>query len=338
MKRYLKYIFLLVLFCFPLFPKALTRSARLYWFDSNNQPQLYLSLTQQQITQGVSVSHTSGSFPSGLSLRYDDYTYLANTDYIITTSFTIRSQTSIVTFTDATLSISYWYNDDGYDTQYTLLSSSSCGSNCYEANYTITSKFKPTTQVSNAIQWLFFTYSRYVTYFKVNSYSVDQTSSLDSSAIISNNNQNTSNIINNQNQNTQDIIDTISDLSEGLLNDSLDSFPSGGGGGSYFDSIAQTSGTPISDLILLPYNFLNAIYNQLANGRCLPFSLGLLYSSLIEMPCLNLETLFGSTVWGIIDSLFCIFMYYNIFCLGVRTYDKWTSLVDTFQDIFKGGM
>lgn len=56
-------------------------------------------------------------------------------------------------------------------------------------------------------------------------------------------------------------------------------------------------------------------------------------SKTISLPCINLghEKYFGRIVWGIIDDLFCIFMFFNIFKMIIYFYTSWTTLQDNFM-------
>lgn len=131
----------------------------------------------------------------------------------------------------------------------------------------------------------------------------------------------------------QALSDDINDLNNTLKDDNLpDVINSGGGGGTYFDDINQSSDTPISDLILLPLNIYNKIKTSL-NTSCSSYTIPFDFTggnNTLTFPCLNLEDHLGSSLWSIIDGLFCIFMIYNIFNLCVSTYDSITNLDDLF--------
>lgn len=127
-------------------------------------------------------------------------------------------------------------------------------------------------------------------------------------------------------------------LNDTLTDDNLpDVINSGGGGGTYFDDINQSSQTPISDLLLLPLNLLNAINNSI-NNQCTPYTIPFDFTggnNTLTFPCLNLEQYLGSNLWGVIDAMFCIFMFYNIAMLIIRFFEDWTSARDTFDILFK---
>lgn len=138
----------------------------------------------------------------------------------------------------------------------------------------------------------------------------------------------------------QALSDDINDLNNTLKDDNLpDVINSGGGGGTYFDDINQSSDTPISDLLLLPLNLLNKV-NENLSSSCSPYTIPFDFtggSNTLTFPCINIESYVGSELWGIIDAMFSLFMIYNIFRLIIRYYDSWTSLDDTFHSLIKGG-
>ena len=78
----------------------------------------------------------------------------------------------------------------------------------------------------------------------------------------------------------------------------------------------------ISDLLLLPITLFTNVLNAV-NGSCSTFSLGNLYGTNLSFPCINLQNILGSTLYGVIDILLC-----GIFVLSMRK-----KFVDIFQDI-----
>lgn len=60
----------------------------------------------------------------------------------------------------------------------------------------------------------------------------------------------------------------------------------------------------ITQLLTLPITLYQSILNSL-NGSCTSFSLGSLYNHNLTLPCINLQNLLGSTLYGIIDILCC---------------------------------
>lgn len=127
----------------------------------------------------------------------------------------------------------------------------------------------------------------------------------------------------------QAISDDINSLNNNLTDTDITGIESG------LDDIEEISDTPISDLLTLPLTLLQTIYTGMSDS-CSPYQLefGLWGGSrTISLPCINLghEKYFGRIVWGIIDDLFCIFMFFNIFKMIIYFYTSWTTLQDNFM-------
>lgn len=85
----------------------------------------------------------------------------------------------------------------------------------------------------------------------------------------------------------------------------------------------------ISDLLLLPVRLFQNIVNSI-NGTCSPFNLGSLYGSNLILPCINIESLIGSTLWSVIDILFC-----GAFILVIRK--KFVDIFENLTELRNGG-
>ncbi len=85
----------------------------------------------------------------------------------------------------------------------------------------------------------------------------------------------------------------------------------------------------ISDLLLLPVRLFQNILNNI-NGSCNTFNLGSLFGSNLTLPCINIETLIGSSLWSVIDILFC-----GAFVLVIRK--KFVDIFHNFTDLKNGG-
>lgn len=84
----------------------------------------------------------------------------------------------------------------------------------------------------------------------------------------------------------------------------------------------EISNSVISDLLLLPLNMFQRIINSI-NGTCSTFNLGSLYGSNLTLPCIDVPSIIGSNLWGVIDILFS-----GIFVLSIRK-----KFVDIFENI-----
>lgn len=85
----------------------------------------------------------------------------------------------------------------------------------------------------------------------------------------------------------------------------------------------------ISDLLLLPVRLFQNIVNSI-NGSCSSFNLGSLYGSNLTLPCINIESLIGSTLWSVIDILFC-----GAFILVIRK--KFVDIFENLTELRNGG-
>ena len=98
-----------------------------------------------------------------------------------------------------------------------------------------------------------------------------------------------------------------------------------------FDDIDDgESNSPVSDLLTMPLTLLNAYVNGMS-GTCSAFNLGSLFGTNLTFPCITISDYLGSSLWSLIDSLFCIFMIYNIGMLCISIYESITSLQDSMQ-------
>ena len=100
------------------------------------------------------------------------------------------------------------------------------------------------------------------------------------------------------------------------------------------DNSASVSDSPISDLLILPVKLLTNISNGL-QGTCSSFNLGSLFGTDLILPCINLESRLGSFLWGLIDSLFCIFLIYNVGMLSIKIWTDVIMMKDVFSDLYK---
>lgn len=71
---------------------------------------------------------------------------------------------------------------------------------------------------------------------------------------------------------------------------------------SVFNNIGFTD--PLQHLLQLPVQFINALVSQ--SNTCQTINLGTLWGVALTLPCINLENIIGSNVWGIIDILMSI--------------------------------
>lgn len=137
-------------------------------------------------------------------------------------------------------------------------------------------------------------------------------------------------IKNNQNdykRELQDVNSSIQETNDTLTDDTIDDTNTS----STLEDLSEDlpTNSVISDLLLLPVRLFQNILNSI-NGSCSPFNLGSLYGSNLTLPCINIETLIGSTLWSVIDILFC-----GAFILIIRK--KFVDIFENLTELRNGG-
>lgn len=138
-----------------------------------------------------------------------------------------------------------------------------------------------------------------------------------------------------KNQAHQDSINeqnAINGVNSSLNNDSVDTADSKA---SEWAS-KSLSDNAVANMVTMPITLLQAYLNGL-NGSCSSFSLGTLYGHELTLPCINLSSYFGSTLWGVIDILFSGFMIYALGRKFVKIFNDFTNLRDNQVDELYGG-
>ena len=121
--------------------------------------------------------------------------------------------------------------------------------------------------------------------------------------------------------------------SNNQLNNSITDTSGGEVDSSWFDDFDDDSTSPISDLLTMPITLLQAYIDGFSN-TCQDINLGQLYGTYLIIPCINIEEYLGSSLWSLIDTLFSIFMIYNIAMLCITIYEGITSLNDDFSWLY----
>lgn len=117
------------------------------------------------------------------------------------------------------------------------------------------------------------------------------------------------------------------------INNTLNDDTGGEVSSSFFDDFNVDSNSPVSDLLTMPITLLQA-YIDGFSGTCRDINLGRLYGHNLIMPCINPGSYLGTELWSLIDSLFTIFMIYNIAMLCITIYEGITSLHDDFSWLY----
>lgn len=184
----------------------------------------------------------------------------------------------------------------------------------------------------------YLTFSSYASYY---SYDTDNNviqaiTNSNSSNAINNMSSAVTNSINNQ-TNTQhsDSVNTqqkITDINNTLKDSSIDSPNSTT---SSWGNMNASNGT-ITNLLTLPIQLLQAYVNGM-NSTCSSFNLGNLFGTDIILPCINVGSLIGSTLWGIIDVLFSGFMIFGIAKKLIKIFNDFTNMKSNQVDELYGG-
>lgn len=210
----------------------------------------------------------------------------------------------------------------GYKTRKDITFSVSCSGLFSNGYYPlITIQFKSDTAVSGEGQLTF-----------NNSSMVQTTSSIDSSSIINNQNNNTNTIVNNNNQNTQSIINGQQETTD-AVNGLKDSITSEDSADLSNLDIELNENDPLSNLLMLPVNLANVII-QATSGSCEDYSFGQLFGHNLKLKCIDFPSLLGSNLYHTIDILIAFFMIYQLFMMCITIYNDITSLRDGFDDLY----
>lgn len=128
-------------------------------------------------------------------------------------------------------------------------------------------------------------------------------------------------------KNTEDTKNAIEDTNNTLKDDSIDDSNTS----STLEDLSEDlpTNSVISDLLLLPVRLFQSILNSI-NGSCSSFNLGSLYGSDLTLPCINIESLVGSSLWSVIDILFC-----GAFVLIIRK--KFVDIFENLTELRNGG-
>lgn len=120
-------------------------------------------------------------------------------------------------------------------------------------------------------------------------------------------------IINNQNN----INSSLNDIKSDDVNDPSSSI------NQFKDKIA-TNGV-ITQLVGLPVTLFTKVLNSV-NGTCSSYNLGSLFGTDLVLPCVNIETYLGSTLWNIIDVLISGLFVYTISKKFIKVFENMSSM------------
>lgn len=166
-----------------------------------------------------------------------------------------------------------------------------------------------------------FNNTSYNTYFRL--LSITYSDSLSYSDIDLSNQEN---IIEQNNQiisGQEDIKDSVNNVDDTLKDDNIDN-KNVSSTFEEFNSFLDDNST-ITQLITLPITLYTAILNNLGTG-CQPFSLGSMYGEELVLPCVNIGSYLGSTLWGMIDLIISGFAIYAISKKLIKVFNTFSSM------------
>jgi len=91
-----------------------------------------------------------------------------------------------------------------------------------------------------------------------------------------------------------------------------------------FNSYMANNGV-ITNLITLPITLYTSVLNSI-NGTCSTYSLGNLYGSALDLPCIQIEIYLGSALWSTIDIIMSGVLIYLISRHFIKVFNKMSSL------------
>lgn len=121
--------------------------------------------------------------------------------------------------------------------------------------------------------------------------------------------------------NTVSTNDKIEDVNETLTNSDVDSPDSSL---EEMQDMLPTNGT-ITQLIALPITLYQKVLNSI-NGTCQSFNLGFLYNTNLIIPCIDISTYLGSSIWNSIDLIISGVFVLVIAKKMIKAFEGFTSM------------
>lgn len=115
----------------------------------------------------------------------------------------------------------------------------------------------------------------------------------------------------------------LGDLNNNITDDNIDN-DNVSNAFSEFESFVDDNAT-ISSLITLPVTLFTAILNGLQNS-CSPFNLGSLYGENLILPCIDISSYLGNTLWTMIDIIISGFAIYFISQKFIKVFNNFSSM------------
>lgn len=117
---------------------------------------------------------------------------------------------------------------------------------------------------------------------------------------------------------------SISNINNNLTDSSVSSSSDVSNTFNNFDSYIPTNNT-IGSLLTLPLTLFQNVLNSI-NGTCQSFSLGSLLGTELVLPCINLSSYLGSTLYGVVDVLFSGLFVLTISKKFIAVFNNFTAM------------
>ena len=114
---------------------------------------------------------------------------------------------------------------------------------------------------------------------------------------------------------------SINDVNSSINSDNVDD-PSSSIN-QFKDKIAENG--VITQLVGLPVTLFTKVLNSV-NGTCSSYNLGSLFGTDLVLPCINIETYLGSSLWSIIDVLISGLFVYSISRKFIKVFENMSSM------------
>ncbi len=122
-------------------------------------------------------------------------------------------------------------------------------------------------------------------------------------------------------QNSQNVQNSINGVNDSITSSDIDN----SNVSSTLNSVSFGDEGVITNLITMPITLYSSILNSI-NSQCSTFNLGSLFGVNLELPCVNLEKYFGSSLWTLIDILLSGFLIWGISRKIIKVFDQFTNL------------
>ena len=150
----------------------------------------------------------------------------------------------------------------------------------------------------------------------------------DNSSSITNSINNQTNSITNAQQGTTN---AINDMNNNMTNSDGNTDTENQNAFNGFNNQLATNGT-IQSLVTMPVTFFQNLLNSIG-GTCTPFNVGDLLGKPFVFPCIDLSSILGSTLWGVIDVLCSGFFIYGMSRKFIKIFDNFSGLKDGKDEV-----